>query len=71
MGLARFMATTAGRSTRIVAGLILIAIGFWVVGGTAGWVIAIVGLVPIAAGAFNVCLSAPFTGAPFRGRDLQ
>lgn len=41
------------------------------VGGTAGWVIGIVGLVPIAAGAANVCLLAPILGAPFKGSDVR
>lgn len=70
MGIATFMASTAGRLGRIVAGIVLIAVGF-MVGGTAGWVIGIVGLVPIAAGAANVCLLAPFLGAPFKGSDVS
>ncbi|MBE0609057.1 MAG: DUF2892 domain-containing protein [Dehalococcoidia bacterium] len=70
MGIATFMASTAGRLARIVAGIVLIAVGF-MVGGTAGWVIGIVGLVPIAAGAANVCLLAPILGAPFKGSDVS
>jgi hypothetical protein len=71
MGFARFMSTAAGRIARIVAGLILIAIGFWLVGGAIGWIIAIIGLAPIFAGAFNVCLVSPLIGVPFRGQDVQ
>jgi hypothetical protein len=70
MGIATFMASTAGRLARIVAGIVLIAIGF-MVGGTAGWVIGIVGLVPIAAGALDVCLIAPLFGAPFKGAEVR
>jgi hypothetical protein len=70
MGLAVFMASPAGRIARIVAGVILIVLGL-VVGGAAGWILAIVGLVPIAAGAGNVCLLAPFLGAPFKGSDAR
>lgn len=70
MGIATFMASTAGRLVRIIAGIVLIAVGF-IVGGTAGWVIGIVGLVPIAAGAANVCLLAPILGAPFKGSDVS
>lgn len=70
MGIAKFMASTAGRLARIIAGIVLIAAGF-MVGGTAGWVIGIVGLVPIAAGAADVCLIAPLFGAPFKGAEVR
>jgi hypothetical protein len=70
MGLAKFMASTAGRLLRVVLGIVLIIVGV-VVGGPAGWVIAIIGLVPIAAGAANVCLIGPVLGAPFKGSALR
>lgn len=63
-----FMARPAGRLLRIVAGLALIAVG-WSMGGTAGTVLMVVGLVPVFAGVFNVCLIAPIIGAPFSGRS--
>ena len=70
MGFAKFMASPAGRIARIVAGIVLIILGL-VIGGAAGWIIAIVGLVPLAAGALDVCLFAPLLKAPFRGRDVR
>ncbi|MCL6645095.1 MAG: DUF2892 domain-containing protein [Dehalococcoidia bacterium] len=70
MGLATFMASTAGRLLRVVLGIVLIAIGV-TIGGPAGWVIAVIGLVPIAAGVANVCLIGPLIGAPFRGSELR
>jgi len=66
MGFVRFMGTTAGRALRVAAGLALI-IGGLLAGGAAGWVIAVVGVVPLAAGLTNVCLFAPLFHAPFRG----
>ena len=66
MGFVRFMSTTAGRVVRVVAGLALI-IGGLLAGGAAGWVIAVVGVVPLAAGATNVCLFAPLFHARFHG----
>lgn len=66
MGLAVFMASPVGRIARIVAGVVLIILGF-VVGGAAGWALGIVGLVPIAAGAGNMCL----LGAPFKGSEAN
>lgn len=67
MAFAKFMAGPVGRIVRIVAGIALIAVGLLVVGDTAGIVLAVVGLVPIAAGVFNVCLIAPLIRAPFSG----
>ncbi|GAA5534018.1 DUF2892 domain-containing protein [Deinococcus aluminii] len=62
-----FMASPAGRGLRVVAGLGLIARG--VRGGGAGW--AVLGAVPLLAGAFDVCLLGPVLGEPFRGKDVR
>jgi len=43
----------SGRLLRIIAGTAIIVVGLVVVGGTGGVVLAIVGLVPLAAGIFN------------------
>ena len=71
MGFACFMARPVGRLLRIVAGLVLIAVGIAVVGGTLGIGLAAVGAVPILAGVFNVCLLSPLIGAPFAGKDAR
>jgi hypothetical protein len=70
-GFFRFMAGSAGRAVRIVAGLILIAVGIWAVGGIGGWILAIVGLVPLLAGALDRCVFAPLFGLPFVGPSLR
>lgn len=70
-GFFRFMAGSAGRAVRIVAGLILVAVGIWVVQGIGGWVLVIVGLVPLLAGAFDRCVFAPLFGLPFVGPSLR
>ena len=67
MAFARFMSTPTGRIIRAVAGLVLVGLGFFI-GGTTGIVVGIVGLVPIAAGLFNVCLIGPLIGGYFDGR---
>lgn len=67
----RFMASPAGRITRVLAGLALILIGFLLVGGVWGWILAIVGLVPLAAGLFDRCVFAPLFGLPFVGPRLR
>jgi hypothetical protein len=71
MGFAQFMSSGVGRGLRIVAGIILIAVGLAVVGGTGGIVLAVVGLVPLLAGVFDVCLFAPLFGAPLKGADVR
>ena len=67
MAFARFMSSPFGRGIRILAGAVLIVVGL-ALGSAVGWVIAVVGLLPIAAGAFNVCVLGPVFGAPFSGR---
>ena len=62
MGLVRFMERPIGRIARAVAGLVLIGIGAGL--GGLWWVLAVVGLVPLAAGLFNFCLVAPLFHAP-------
>ncbi|MCX2726776.1 DUF2892 domain-containing protein [Thermomicrobium sp. 4228-Ro] len=66
-----FMASGAGRLLRAVAGVVLILIGLLVVKGTWGWVLTVVGLVPLAAGLFDFCLLGPLFGAGFWGRDIR
>ncbi len=55
-GLVNFMNTTAGRALRVVLGLVLIYVGMVMLGGTAGWIVAIIGVVPIAMGLYGHCL---------------
>ena len=62
-----FMASTYGRVARGALGIGLIAAGLLVVGGTFGWVVAGLGLVPIAAGVLNLCPVAPLWGGHFIG----
>jgi hypothetical protein len=62
----KFLVNPAGRATRIVAGIALLAAGF-VTGGIAGIVIGAIGLVPLVAGIFDVCVFAPMFGYFFSG----
>lgn len=69
MGFVKFMSSKAGRIARIVAGVALVVIGIMI--GGAGWVLAIVGLVPLAAGALDICLFAPLFKQPLKGADVR
>jgi hypothetical protein len=73
-GFAQFMSSPAGRVLRVVAGAGMIAGGIKLRddghrnGGTA---LAVVGLVPLTAGAFDFCVISPLFGGPFLGRDIR
>jgi len=69
MGFVAFMSSTAGRATRVIAGVALIVVGA-VVGG--GWLaLAVVGVVFVAVGVFDVCLLAPLFKQPFSGKAVR
>ena len=67
----RFIAGPAGRLIRIIAGVALIVIGLWLVQDVVGWILAIIGLVPLLAGLFDRCVFAPLLGLPFDGPRLR
>ena len=70
MAFARFMASSLGRGIRILAGVILFGLGYYVVDSSPlDWILMVVALVPILAGLLNVCTIAPLLGAPFKGDD--
>ncbi len=58
MSFVTWMNSTAGRALRVVVGLAMVIVGFWI-GGAGGVILALVGLVPLAAGAFGFCILAP------------
>jgi len=66
-----FMASAPGRIVRIVAGIILIAWGWLGLGGVAGTIVAIIGLLPLVAGVFDFCVFAPLFGNPLRGAKIR
>lgn len=70
MKFSQFMANTAGRILRIVAGVALIVAGL-VLQSTIGYVLVVVGLVPLAAGVFDFCVLAPLFGMPFTGKAIR
>lgn len=70
-GLFKFLASNNGKLTREAAGILLILLGIFVIHGTAGWIVAVVGLVPLLAGLFDVCVFAPLFGLPFSGEALR
>ncbi len=70
-GFTQFMASGIGRIIRIVAGIVLILVGALLIKGTGGIIVAVIGLVPLAAGVFDFCLAGPLFGGPLSGAKLR
>lgn len=70
MKFSQLMATPMGRIIRIVAGATLIAIGI-AMKSSGGYVLAVVGALPLAAGIFDVCIFAPLFKMPFSGGAIR
>jgi hypothetical protein len=51
-----FMNTPVGRIARIVAGLALVGCGLFALGGTVGYIVAAVGLIPLVFGSVRRCM---------------
>jgi hypothetical protein len=68
---AQFMTTGLGRRVRIVAGFALIALGVAVIGGGVGLAVAAIGLVPLLAGTFDVCVFSALFGGPLAGSEIR
>jgi Protein of unknown function (DUF2892) len=75
MGFAAFMSSAAGRALRVIVGLGLVIVGlvlaFQASTSILGIVLAVIGLVPLGAGIFDVCLFAPLFGAPLSGAKVR
>lgn len=67
----KFLASTSGRIVRVVAGIALVIWGLIGLGGAAGYIVALVGAVPLLAGLFDFCVFAPLFGAPFSGPKIR
>ncbi len=66
-----FLASGNGRLVRVAAGLLLVAWGILGLHGAAGIVVAVIGMVPLLAGAFDFCVFAPLFGAPLSGPKIR
>lgn len=62
-GLVAFMNTAIGRVARVILGVVLIYVGLSSVGGTAGAIVAVIGLVPLVMGLWGRCLIGLIPGS--------
>jgi hypothetical protein len=66
----RFINSRLGRLVRIVAGAAMIGVGV-AAQGDSGLILAALGLVPLTAGLFDICLMAPIFQIPWRGAKIR
>jgi len=66
-----FLASGNGRIVRVLAGLALIVWGLFGLHGSAGMVVAVVGMVPFIAGIFDFCVFAPLFRMPLSGSKIR
>jgi hypothetical protein len=66
-----FLASNTGRIVRILGGLALVVWGRFGLSGTAALVVMLIGAVPLLAGTFDICVFAPFFGAPLSGPKIR
>jgi len=68
--IARFINSPTGRVLRIAVGLGLIGWGYTRRPESMGTVLMVVGLVPLAAGLFDLCLISALLGGPLKGSRI-
>ena len=59
-----------GRLLRLAAGVSIVTVGLRR-GGTGGRVLAVAGVVPLAAGAADVCVLGPLVHGPLQGESFR
>lgn len=70
MGFACFMNSMIGRGVRIGLGVVLLVAGL-VLATPVGYVLAVIGLVPLAAGLFDFCVFAKLLHIPYKGSEIR
>jgi len=70
-GFAKFINSPAGRIARVVVGIILIVWGYTQLATGCGVVLIIIGLIPLGAGALDLCLVSALLGGPISGKKVR
>lgn len=68
---AQLMSTLGGRLGRTVAGMALIVAGLAWIGGLAGIAAALIGVVPLAAGLFDLCIFSALLRGPLHRSAIR
>jgi hypothetical protein len=70
-GFSRFLNSPAGRIFRLVAGIGFLVVGYLYRGHTLGVVSMVWGLLPLSAGAFDICYVSALLGGPLSGTKIR
>jgi len=70
-GFARFVNSPVGRIARLVVGIVLIIWGYTQLNTGTGIVLIVIGLVPLVAGGFDLCLISALLGGPISGASIR
>lgn len=70
-GFSRFMNSPAGRVFRFVAGLAFLGVGYAYRGYTLGVVSMIWSILPLSAGALDICYLSAALGGPLSGAKIR
>ena len=70
-GLSKFLNNPAGRIFRVVAGIGFILVGYIFRGHVLGIVSILWGILPLTAGAFDICYVSLVLGGPISGKKIR
>jgi hypothetical protein len=68
---AKLMVTIPGRLLRIVAGIAIMLTGWFHFQNPIGYAMMVIGIIPVSAGVFDVCILAPLFDSPFNGDEIR
>jgi len=70
-GLSRFLNTPAGRIFRMVVGIGFVVVGYIFRDHVLGIVSILWGILPLTAGAFDICYVSAALGGPISGKKIR
>ncbi len=70
-GLSRFLNSPLGRLFRVVAGMAFLVVGYTLRGHALGVASMAWGLLPLSAGAFDICYISALLGGPLSGAKIR
>jgi hypothetical protein len=70
-GFSKFMNSLAGRILRLVAGIGFLVVGYIYRYHTLGVISMVWGVLPLSAGAFDICYISAALGGPLSGKKIR
>jgi hypothetical protein len=70
-GFSKFLNSPAGRAMRVVAGIGFIVVGYIYRDHALGVISIVWGILPLSAGAFDVCYVSAALGGPLSGKKIR